>query len=66
MKVELIFTDVNKGEEFKKTVEFDNKCLMDLLTDEAVNKIFNAEMKIQKKTKNIIFLTGIKDIDKID
>lgn len=63
MKVELIFTDVHKGEKFKKTVEFDIVCLIDLLTDKALKKIFNEEIKIQKKNRKIIFLTGIKDAD---
>jgi hypothetical protein len=63
MKIQLTFTDANSEKEFKKTVEFEYECLMDLLTDEAVNKIFNAEIKIQEQTKSTIFLKGIKDID---
>lgn len=63
MKIELIFTDVYKGKEFKKTVEFDIECLMDLLTKEALKRTFNEEMNIQKRTKKIIFLTGIRDAD---
>lgn len=63
MKIQLIFTEANSGKEFKQTVEFENNCLMDLLTDEAVKKIFTTEMIIQKLTNNVIFLREIKDAD---
>lgn len=63
MKIQLTFTDANSGKEFKKTVEFEYGCLMDLLTDEAVYKIINTKMEIKEQTKSIIFLKGIKDID---
>jgi hypothetical protein len=63
MKIQLTFTDANSRKEFKKTVEFEYECLMDLLTDEAVYKIFNTKMEIKEQTRSIIFLKGIKDID---
>jgi hypothetical protein len=63
MKIQLTFTDANSGKEFKKTVEFEYECLMDLLTNEAINKILNAKMKIKEQTESIIFLKGIKNID---
>lgn len=66
MKIQLIFTDANSGKEFEQTVELENNCLMDLLTDEAVKKIFTTETIIQRITKSVIFLREIKDVDQLN
>lgn len=63
MKIQLTFTDVNSGNEFIQTVQFENNCIMDLLTNETAIKIFAIETVIQKLTNSVIFLKEIKDID---
>lgn len=63
MKIQLTFTDVNSGNELILTVTFGNNCIMDLLTEEAVKKVFAIETAIQKLTNNVVFLKEIKDID---
>lgn len=63
MKIQLIFTEVESGKEFKQTIEFEDNSLMYLLTEEAEKKIYTAEMTIQKLTNSVIFLKEMKDID---
>lgn len=63
MKIQLVSTDVNSENEFIQTVKFENNCIMDLLTDETVKKIFAIETVIQELTNSVIFLKEIKDAD---
>ena len=63
MKLQLTFTTVD-GRKFKKNVLMKGcYCIGNLLSDEAILRIYNTQFDIKYKCGEPVLLIGIRDID---